>query len=237
MNLKSGFLNWSKKWEQYLQKYLDGPPRFGIWMQYYLDLDSKKIIEIAGGSCRDSRFLYNHGFNVVSSDGDPDLVAYLNEKINKNGFSTFCIDAFSTKMPSKSIDISFSNGFIGYFDDKKIIDFLIEQERVTKDVIVIAFHNAKNLRLLRRFKEKSKQDDLYSIRFFTSEEVKNIIKQSNIFYKKLSFLKFGGPLDIFYRFIGLNSFLDRILFLFVPFLYRIQPISRAERVVAVLELS
>ena len=123
-------------------------------------------------------------------------------------------------------------------EDEQLFQLLEEQERVTSQYIVFAVHNKLNEELKIIFKKLSKKDKLYDVRFFTPEEIVDIIKDSRINYKEIKIYKFGGVPDVLYQ--KKIKMVPNILFKFsqkiVPFLYKYVPWKKVERILVVLRL-
>ncbi len=79
------------------------------------------------------------------------------------------------------------------------------------------FHNIENKELVNNFAKKSKEDDLYKIRFFNKNEIEQIVKNSGIKYKNIKILKFGGLIDAFYR-KKLKKIVPNIIYPFSKFM-------------------
>ena len=232
---------WEKSWQNYLDEYLKKPPRAGVFLRQYFKNKVNTVLEIAGGSCRDSRYLANNGFDATGSDLDEKTINYLRtEKFPNDKLNYSVEDAFNLSFQDNFFDLVFHNGFFIYFDDNnQIIDMLKEQERVSKKYIVIFVHNKKNKKLIEIFKEKSKYDDLYKIRFFGKDEIVKIVKNSGIKYKKINILKFGGIFDAFYK-KRLKKIIPNILYSVreqvIPKLYQFQKWENTERICCIIEL-
>jgi len=50
---------WSDAWVRHIESYLAAPPRCGIWLMTNYG-KNHSILECAGGSCRDSRYLFQN---------------------------------------------------------------------------------------------------------------------------------------------------------------------------------
>ena len=230
---------WSKSWKQHLEKYLNTTPRAGIFIKNYFR-DIKSILEIAGGSCRDSRYLAYNGYEVTGSDFDENTLNYLQkERFLNDKLKYSKEDAFSLSFKENSFDLIFHNGFFVLFNDEDISQMLKEQERVSRKYIVIFVHNIENIKLANDFAKKSKEDDLYDIRFFSKDEIKNIVKDSGIKYKDIKILKFGGFVDAFYR-KKLKKTIPNIIYPFssflIPKLYQLQRWEKTERICCIIRL-
>lgn len=228
---------WSDAWVRHLEAYLAAPPRSGIWLDYYFSDSELTFLECAGGSCRDSRYLFEKGRNSIGSDFDEKTLDYVRKKFKNSKFPIKKEDAFVLSYDIDTFDIIFHNGFWICFDDnEKIITLLKEQVRVSKKYAVALVHNINNQELVARFKELSGKDDLYEVRFFDIDTLEIILKSSELKFKNIKFEKFGGPVD---RLFGLEKripFLKPLIRWVVPRLYRFQPWNKVERIALVMEL-
>jgi len=231
---------WEESWIKHIKTYLSATPRAGIFLENYFK-DVNTILEIAGGSCRDSRYLANNNYDVTGSDFDKKTLDYLQKKKFVNDVLKYSReDAFNLSFKNDSFDLIFHNGFFILFDDnEEIYDMLKQQQRVSKKYIVIFVHNKDNNNLIQIFKEKSKKDDLYNIRFFDKDEIVKIVKDSKIEYKNIDVLKFGGFFDVFYK-KKLKKIIPNPLYPFrkilIPKLYQFQKWENTERICCIVEL-
>lgn len=231
---------WEDSWIKHIETYLEATPRAGIFIENYFK-DINKLLEIAGGSCRDSRYLANKGCEATGSDFDEKTLTYLEKERFPNDKLRYSKeDAFKLSFLENSFDLVFHNGFFVLFDDNNSLKtMLLEQARVSKRYIVFFVHNAQNNTLKHLFKEKSLEDDLYKIRFFDKNVVLTIVEESGIKYKNIKLLKFGGFVDVFYK-KRLKRVVPNILYPFrnfiIPKLYQFQKWENTERICCVVEL-
>ncbi|WP_153556596.1 class I SAM-dependent methyltransferase [Roseimaritima sediminicola] len=228
---------WSEKWIKHIETYLTADPRTGRWLQSRFNLCGQTVLEVAGGSCRDSRFLHEQGVDATGSDFDARTLQYLRDRDKASEFRLRREDAFALDCESKSFDVVFHNGFWVLFDDdEKLVDSLREHVRVARRYVVILVHNKRNRKLVDTFSRKGKTDALYNIRFFTPEEVRRLCNAPGLGIKRVHIEKFGGPLDGYY---GNNRRIPlplRLRHYLIPKLYRAQPWPLVERVAAIIEL-
>lgn len=92
-------------------------------------------------------------------------------------------DAFDLPFTDKFFDVSYHNGFWGYFRNDDIYLLMNEQVRVTKNRLIIGVHNAHNKEFVRYFNEKQREDPLYSLRFFSVDEINNILLNHTLITK------------------------------------------------------
>jgi ubiquinone/menaquinone biosynthesis C-methylase UbiE len=228
---------WSDAWVRHIESYLTAPPRAGIWLNYYFSDPASSFLECAGGSCRDSRYLFEKSRPSVGSDFDNKTLEYVRKKFRNSTFPLQQENAFLLSFESDSKDVVFHNGFwVCFDDDEKIHELLNEQVRVSKRYVVALVHNIHNQELVSRFQLLSNEDDLYRIRFFDIDSLRRIVKKSGIKFKGMKFEKFGGSVD---RLFGLEKkvpFLSPVVRWLVPRLYGFQPWRKVERIALVIEL-
>lgn len=227
---------WSDSWVHHIEKYLAAPPRGGIWLSYYFSNKSLSFLECAGGSCRDSRYLFENGRQSKGTDFDEKTLDYVAKKFANLKFPLRKEDAFALSFDNNSIDVVFHNGFWIYFDDYKIANLLKEQARVSKKFAVALIHNKHNRGLVTQFKELSIKDDLYKIRFFDIKTLESILKSSGIKFRSVKYEKFGGPIDRLFTLEKRIPSLSPLVRWIVPRLYRYQPWNKVERIAMVIEL-
>jgi len=231
---------WEESWVKHMHSYLNAPPRTGHFIEAYFGVSINSILEIGGGSCRDSRYLAEKGYKVTASDFDEKTITYLKSKFENPIVKYIVADAFNLCFEKKTFDLVFHNGLFIYFqDDLDLYKMIREQAKVSSKYILIIVHNKTNTVLVKKFKRLSKEDKLYDIRYFEPEEIKNIVMNSGIKYKKIELLKFGGMVDIIYRKIlrrfmpaALKSYVDKIM----PKIFQFESWRTVERVVCLVEL-
>jgi 2-polyprenyl-3-methyl-5-hydroxy-6-metoxy-1,4-benzoquinol methylase len=228
---------WSSVWVKHIESYLSATPRCGIWIDTLLRNRNISVLECAGGSCRDSRYLFTKGYEAEGSDFDEKTIKYVSEKFRNSDFPVKKQDAFAFSFEDSSFDVTFHNGFWIYFEENvDIIRLLKEQVRITKKYAIILVHNSKNVKLVRQFEEKSKADDLYKIRFFSTEDLHKILSEANLHDISFSIEKFGGVVDRLYGIGKRIKLLDKGCKWIVPKLYKFQPWSKVERIALVIKL-
>ncbi len=172
-------LSWNSKWI-YLFKQYQADLRHGYYIASLLKNQEWTVLEIGAGSFRDIALLGRLGYSI----GGLDFSELSCEKV-KMEFPEFserfwCGDAFNTNLNDNEYDVSYSNGFIGCFDDLQIDLLLKEQVRITKKIIISTVHNAHNIRFREYFDNKTAVDSIYSLRFFTINEISNIFKKLDL---------------------------------------------------------
>lgn len=230
---------WADAWTRHLETYLDATPRTGIWLEHVFAPQKPKTLEIAGGSCRDSRHLFQRGWDASGSDFDSRTIAYLDKRFNQLGQPLLQLDAFSTNVADKSFSVTFHNGFYVLFNnDADVVALLREQARITRDVMVVIVHNALNLRLRDQFARLGSNDPVYRIRFFAPDQIVSIIRASGVPCSSIKVRKFGGRADALYRdeIKGLPNLLRKAAPALVPRLYACQSWANTERVAVIIRL-
>ena len=233
---KEGY--WSEAWIKHIETYLAAPPRAGHWMRYMFP-KLHNVLEIAGGSCRDSRYLADSGYNALGTDFDQKTIEYLNNRYPTSPLAMQREDAFSLSFADKSFNVSFSNGFwVCFSNDEEIYQLLHEQSRVTSRYLVALVHNAGNATLVASFDELAKSDPLYDIRFFSLDDLVDIVDKSGVKYQSIKFYKFGGYVDAIYRktIKRLPNMLSGYAQYIAPRLYQCQSWEKTERIACVIEL-
>jgi hypothetical protein len=229
---------WTDAWSRHLETYLDAVPRTGIWLERVIG-GKPRTLELAGGSCRDSRYLFQRGWDATGSDFDDRTLAYLRQRFAALRHPLLQLDAFATGLPDRAFDLTFHNGLLIYFhDDAQIHALLHEQARITRETMIMIVHNALHLALRHRFAQLSASDPLYDVRFFTPSEIVNLVRKSGIAFRALEVRKFGGRADAFYRarIKGLPNPLREFAHHFVPRLYALQSWSQTERIAVIVRL-
>jgi hypothetical protein len=224
---------WEDAWVRHLEDYLASPPRAGLWLRARFGLSGWSVLEIAGGSCRDSRHLAENGIAATGSDFDRKTLDWLAQRFPDSPLKLAREDAFAMRFADASVDLSIHNGFwVLFADDEPVKALLREQARVTRRVLVAMVHNADNPRIVAAFARKAKTDPLYAIRFFRRAELPALVQDSGIAWRTLRLEKFGAPIDRLLTWPGLLGRLARWL---VPRAYRFVPWRFVERIALVIE--
>lgn len=228
---------WSSAWVRHIEGYLNAPPRAGIWLEKVFPDKCLTILESAGGSCRDSRYLFERGYKSLGTDFDHKTLSYIKKSRPASNFVMQREDAFNFSFHDDAFDIVFHNGFWVLFeDDEDIKKLLLEQARVCKKYLVILVHNSENTKNRELFEQKSKLDDLYKIRFFSRSELTDIIELSGLKQKKIIFKKFGSHADRLYQIEKRFTFFGFLNKFFVPLFYTFYPWAGVERIGVIVEL-
>jgi ubiquinone/menaquinone biosynthesis C-methylase UbiE len=231
--------DWKKSWEKNIDNYLAKPPRTANFINYLLSNVINSILELGAGSCRDSIALSKFGYNVTASDFEQNTIELLKKKLQLSKVSLEVIDTFNISKDDNSVDLIFHNGLFVLFDDNQIKQALIEQARVARKYILILVHNGLNRDLVADYKMKINQNKIYDIRFFSQDELENLIKQSGIPFKEIMFYKFGGFADTFYdkKVKGVKNLFFSISSKLAPMFYRFQSNAKTERIACLIKLN
>ena len=234
---------WEESWCAHLESYLKANPRNGIFIKNLLGNKINSVVEIACGSSRDTIYLAMEGYKSTATDSDAKTITYLTEKFeNVENLNYQTANAFNLPFDDSSFDLVCHNGFFIYFDSNKdLFRLLKEQERVAKKYIWILVHNQLNKKLVSQFEKLSQEDKLYDIRFFTPNELEQLVYDSHIKLKQMKILKFGssGKLGVDYwlfRFPVKNLLSRKILENIAPKIYQSQAWEQTERVACLIEL-
>ncbi len=226
---------WEEAWVRHLEQYLAAAPRTGLWLRWRFALQRWSVLEIAGGSCRDSRYLAEQGVRATGSDFDQKTLDYLAQRFPGSPLALKREDASRLSLPDRAVDLTVHNGFWVLFgDDVRLVALLREQARVTRRVLVALVHNADNPRQVAAFARKAATDPLYDIRFFRREELMPLVQSAGLRSARVTIEKFGGPVD---RLLAWPGFLGRLARQLVPRLYRWLPWRHVERIALVIEFA
>ena len=167
---------WNKKWEDIFDKY-QSDLRHGYYIASMLNAKVDSVLEIGAGSFRDISLISRLGKNVGAFDFSPHACQLAQKKYPDLAPKFWCDDAFSINLKDAAYHASYSNGFIGCFDDNKIVNLLQEQIRVTQYQIFVTVHNGHNINFINYFNKKKLDDSLYEIRFFKILDLENIFNK------------------------------------------------------------
>ncbi len=231
---------WEDAWVRHIEQYLAVQPRCGYWLASAFPSRSLSIMEIAGGSCRDSRYLAERGCQAIGSDFEQRTLDYIATRFPNSPLVLQREDAFALSLRDKAIDLTFHNGFWVLFNDDHLIHKLIhEQARVTRRYMVALVHNGENQRQVDTFGMKASEDPIYDIRFFRRQELCDVISASGLTYRQLTLRKFGGPAEGWMRskIRGVPNPFRHLSRLMIARLYDRQSWQDTERIACVIELA
>ncbi|EJF32855.1 MULTISPECIES: class I SAM-dependent methyltransferase [Enterobacteriaceae] len=166
--------DWDHKWQDIFDHYQND-----LRHAYYIDAvrksREKRVLEIAAGSFRDIVQLTKRGAEGHGIDFSPESVS-LAKKLYPSLQDRFSVmNAFELQYPDKHFDISYHNGFWGLFADEDIQKMALEQARITRGRMIVTVHNAHNQSFADYFNVKKGTDSLFNIRFFTVEQMQEIL--------------------------------------------------------------
>jgi hypothetical protein len=225
---------WSDAWRRHIESYLGAPPRTGHFLDAHFRRHRRGALELAGGSCRDSRHLRGVGWRAEGSDFDAKTIAYLRQRFPDDALPLHVANAFALPFPDGAYELSFHNGFwVCFREDADLRRLWLEQRRVTSRVALGFVHNALNRDQVENFARLAITDPLYDIRFFTPAEVLRLLGSFGVEPGRIRMWKFGGRFDKLYleRIRGRPNSLRRLAPRIAPLLYRWQRWEQTERIV------
>ena len=165
---------WNNEWKNIFEHYQQDL-RHAYYIQAILNSDEKKVLELGAGSFRDAAFLNKQNIDCYGVD-----YSAVSVQMAKTYFPEFAdkfiqADALQLPFDDKSFDFSYSNGVIGCLSNVQILQFFKEQLRVTSEKLAVTVHNAHNKQFYNYFCLKKGSDPLYSVRFFSIEEIKELL--------------------------------------------------------------
>lgn len=174
---KSHSLAWDEVWQKSFTHY-QNDIRHAHYIRSQIKPNEKKLLEIAAGSFRDMATLRKLGIDCEGMDSSIESIDLAKARHNEYSDKIHKMDAFNLKIPNKSFDLSFHNGFWGYFSDDQIKSLAQEQARITKGRIIATVHNAHNKDFVSYFNKLKKNDPLYDIRFFLIDEMHELLSET-----------------------------------------------------------
>jgi ubiquinone/menaquinone biosynthesis C-methylase UbiE len=166
---------WDEKWLDIFDHYQQDL-RHAYYINAILNPNEKKLLEIAAGSFRDTGALNKWGLECYGADFSIKSVEMAKKQFPDLAEKMSQQDAFEFSFKDKEFDLSFSNGFFGYFNDNEILKLAKEQARITKYRIAATVHNAHNKQFVEYFDKLKQNDPLYKVRFFEMDEIAQLMK-------------------------------------------------------------
>lgn len=167
---------WNNEWTNVFDHYQQDI-RHAYYIRSIKNKCENKLLEIAAGSFRDMRTLCKWGILCEGIDYSSEAVDRAKKHSPELAHKIQKMDAFNLTFTDNFFDLSFHNGVWGYFDDTDILKLAHEQARVTRSRIIATVHNAHNIQFKNYFDQMKKKDPLYSIRFFTKNEMIGLMSQ------------------------------------------------------------
>lgn len=165
--------DWDNEWMISFDHY-QKDIRHAYYINAVLD-EYSKVLEIAAGSFRDVNKLNELGRNCWGLDFSGYAVENAKSIFPKYKNKIINGDAYDLPFADKEFEVSYHNGFWGYFNDEEIDRLLHEQVRVTNKLVIATVHNRHCQQFFDYFERKKIEDPLFNIRFFTKEEMINYL--------------------------------------------------------------
>ena len=230
---------WDRQWKRRIDRYLSAQPRTGLFIRHRFGSSCNKILELGGGSCRDSAYLAQKGYQCEATDLSPDAVSYLSSKFGSQNLEFSVQDAMNLSFADDSFELVFHNGLIVCFDsDEAVIEILREQRRVASRFALILAHNAENPTLVKQFSEIGETDPVFRIRFFSRDALRELMKKAGFDPSRITMEKFGGKLDVLAarKLKGVPNPFSNLTRRLIPSLYERQAWDQTERIACIAEL-
>ena len=150
--MKRNSTNTSEEWDRIAEKHMESYsnlyPRYGVQIKQILEkyeVKPRRILEVAAFSAKDSRFLASEFpdcefYTVDFSQEAIDRARKVNAEVGLKNLYTLRANAFTLPFKDRSFDISFHADFYIYFQNNDILRLFKEQNRVTKDLMLIFVH-------------------------------------------------------------------------------------------------
>ncbi|HQI41286.1 MAG: SAM-dependent methyltransferase [Ignavibacteriales bacterium UTCHB2] len=167
---------WNNEWTKIFNHYQQDT-RFSYYINACLGDNENKILEIGAGSFRDMAQLNKLGLKCYGCDFSPNSVKYAKSLYQEYSDLIYEANAYNLPFEDNFFDISYHNGFWGCFENQEILKLAKEQIRVTKNKIIVGVHNAHNDQFVQYFNKLKIDDPLYSLRFFTIDEITEIFNE------------------------------------------------------------
>lgn len=135
---------YNQKVEEYLRHtpttYNSGHKPLLRWINYSLSQipEGGSVLEIGSGHGRDARYIREHGFDILCSDGAQAFVNHLNE----NGQKAVIFNAIKDQPPITECNMVFANAVVPHFTEENLRTVLQKVKKILKADGIFAF-NAK----------------------------------------------------------------------------------------------
>lgn len=179
---------WDGIWKQHFWEY-QTDHRHAYYIVAVKRRNERRMLEIAAGSFRDMAALNRWGFFCEGVDFSLESVERARKMLSTYSDRIRKMDAACMVYCDGAFDLTFHNGFWGYFDDAKISVLAREQSRVTASRMIAIVHNAHNQSFKEKFAAWGQEDSLYRIRFFYADEIASLMRQ---FCRRVAVLPVGG---------------------------------------------
>ena len=162
--------DWDNEWRISFDHY-QKDIRHAYYINAVINNEYEKILEIAAGSFRDMNRLNELGKNCYGIDFSDYAVEKAKKLFPNFEHKIICGNAFELPFGKNEFEVSYHNGFWGYFSDEDIELLIKEQVRVTEKVLISTVHNKHCQQFFDYFERKKVDDPLFNIRFFTKDEM------------------------------------------------------------------
>jgi hypothetical protein len=181
---------WSSAWRVHHQRYVSRPSYQAYYLDCILPKGAKQLLELGAGSFRDTAQLNKWGYECIGTDFSAEAVALAQCTYPQWAHRFQVADATALPFDCRRFDFSFHSGLFACFEEDTIINAILqEQARVSRFAIVCTVHNALNISLREQFRHHAQSDPLYRVRFFTPEEITELMRP---FCVRISLYPFGA---------------------------------------------
>ncbi len=166
---------WSTQWEKIFLHY-QNDTRHAYYINAILEPQEMKLLELGAGSFRDMAALNRLGRLCHGVDYSEQSVTRARELHPDLADLIHIGDVFNLDFQDCAFDFTYQNGLLGYFCDDDVRRMLYEQARISKYRLALTVHNAHNKQFVSYFDSKKHDDPLYSIRFFSIDEIMELAR-------------------------------------------------------------
>ena len=167
--------DWNREWDLWFDHYQQDK-RHAYYINAVLEDEVDSVLEIAAGSFRDTNTLNILGRNCYGIDFSQSAVSKAKELFPSIASKITMGDAMKLPYEDKFFEASFHNGFWVLLSKEQIKQSLLELIRCTKKTIIATVHNRHNEQFYNYFEKQKLTDPLFDIRFFTKDELIDIMK-------------------------------------------------------------
>jgi ubiquinone/menaquinone biosynthesis C-methylase UbiE len=167
---------WDGVWDQHFQEY-QGDIRHAYYVAAVRRRHEGRILEIGAGSFRDVVALNRWGYFCEGVDFSAQSVEKAHAVFPQYQDRIKSMDAAHLEYADGAFDLTLHSGLWGYFDDARILELGAEQARVTRTRMIATVHNAHNRQFREYFVVHGEIDPLYRIRFFSVDEIGDLMRR------------------------------------------------------------
>lgn len=176
LNSTSNSDAWDQKWTKIFDHYQQDL-RHAYYIHAMLKADEKHLLEIGAGSFRDMAELRRRGLNCEAMDFSSESVERAKKNFPNFASAIHLMSGFDMPLADGVFDVTYHNGFWGCFQDCHISELVEEQARITRGRMIATVHNRHNPQFVDYFNRKKVDDPIYAVRFFTIEEITELMRQ------------------------------------------------------------